>query len=236
MTMGGGLRLLALVAAAAVGVVACASEGTGDASSAAEAACEDLLVQEPCFDCLETSCCEEVRACLDETDGCAACVAGDQDACATSQVALKVLACVLSSCDAACDEEAPGPRCDAPATAASEGSCVDLGENATCNPVTNEGCDGDAGESCDYDGGRFRCYAPPNEGRTCDACGGDDGFCAPGSTCFQRVSIGATGVVLRRSCARSCCDDDDCGEGVCTAFVEADGSRVGACLERGEEE
>lgn len=233
------VELTAVVGVAAWLVLgaACTGEATTSSYAASEAACEDLLVQERCFDCLEATCCEELRACIidAEGDGCSDCLAGDGDVCASSPTAVKLYACVLGGCDAECGEDAPGPVCDLTGAARSGGSCVELGDNATCNPLTNEGCEGE-GASCDYDGGRFLCYAPPNEQALCEACGGDDGFCAPGSTCFQSVTVSTAGVTIRRSCARACCDDADCGQGVCTSFVEADGSRVGACVQRQGEE
>jgi hypothetical protein len=229
------IALIVIGGAATLGA-ACVGEATTGAPSASEAACEDLLVQERCFDCLEAGCCEQLRACVvdADADGCTACLQGDGDACLGSPTAVKLYGCVLGECSDACADDAPGPRCDLAGDAPSAGSCVELGERATCNPVTNEGCQGDEAASCDYDAGWFRCYAPPNDRELCEPCGGDDGFCAPGSTCYQSVAVTTEGLLFRRACARTCCDDADCGGGVCASYVEADGSRVGACLERGE--
>lgn len=203
-----------------------------------ERSCEDLLVPQPCFDCLEGACCEQLRACFEDTaeGGCTSCLAGDAEACTSSQVALALYGCLLAEgCNAACGEEAPGPACGATAQAASEGSCAPEGEGVACNPITNASCDGAEGEACDYDAGRFRCFPGPNDRGLCEPCGGDAGFCGAGLSCYSNVKIGAEGLVIEPSCARSCCDDADCGGGVCTGAVEAGGARVGVCLEPGGE-
>jgi len=66
----------------------CENEETGGGPTA----CEDLLVQEPCLDCLETSCCEQVQACFadQEEGGCAACIQGDAEACTGSAAACPI--------------------------------------------------------------------------------------------------------------------------------------------------
>jgi hypothetical protein len=226
------LRRIALAFGLTLGSSGCLRGEADDAAATGdEAACDDLLVPERCFDCLEAQCCEQVRACTEDVaaDGCASCIQGEAD-CSKSPVALELYGCVLSDCADACDPAAPGPVCDAP-EARSGGSCVELGGLAACNPVTNEGCDLSAGEACDWDAGGFHCFAPPNDRGLCDACGDGEGFCAPGSSCFRSVGISSEGVAIRGRCARTCCDDGDCGSGRCARAVAAEGMEVGVCLE-----
>jgi hypothetical protein len=207
---------------------------TQESAAAGEPACEDLLVQELCFDCLEASCCEEVRACLDDSSdgGCVACVQGDADACLSAKPALALYGCLLQGCNDACSEGAPGPVCDLPAEAPSGGACAPSGEAVACNPVTNEGCD--EGEACDFDAAGFRCFPGPNDVSGCEPCGPEVGFCRAGFSCLPSVTLGTAGVEVRGACARQCCDDGDCGAGVCGAYVEAGGAKVGVCIERKE--
>lgn len=227
-----------LILAACAAILGLACEEEEETAAGGEAACADLLIQAPCLDCLEASCCEEVRDCMaDATDGgCAACIAGDADACTGSEIAVQLYACLVGSCEGTCGEGAPGPACDAPADRPSGGACVAIEGDAACNPVTNEGCDGAAGEACDYDSKRFHCFAPPNERALCEPCGGAEGNCGAGLSCFQQVTIGTGGVTVQGTCARTCCDDGDCGGGTCSARVTAEGSTVGVCIERGEGE
>lgn len=209
---------------------ACVSKA--DDADGGAAACEELLVQTPCFDCLESSCCDETRACLDDRDGCAACVGGDAEACG-GDVTSQLLACAVGECLDRCGPNAPVPQCDAPAKAASGGSCAPEGEGVACNPLTNASCDEAAGEVCDFDTGGFRCFPGPNERALCEACGGDDGFCGPGLSCYRSIAIEDAGVVITGSCARTCCDDGDCEGGSCGAVLEAGGASVGVCLVKG---
>lgn len=232
------LRSLAVVGLLAAGWVTlsfgCIADPDGDEGEG-EAVCADLLVQEACFDCLESACCAEVRGCIADTaaGGCAACIQGDGDACATGETAESLVSCLLSECSVACAGGAPGPQCDAPAQRSSGGACAPIGEGVACNPLTNAECEGDAGEVCDFDTGGFRCFPGPNEQSVCEPCGGDAGFCGPGLTCFQSVTAGLDGLVIAGSCARTCCDDSDCGAGVCASIVRAGEARVGVCLEDG---
>lgn len=223
---------LLLVAAGVLGG-GCETEETGGGDAPA---CEDLLIQEPCLDCLETSCCEQVQACIadQEEGGCAACIQGDAEACTASPIAIDLYSCLLGSCAEVCSEDAPGAACDAPADPPSGGSCVTVEGAAECNPVTNAECDDAAGEACDYEAGQLRCFPGPNDRALCEACGAGVGNCGPGLSCFQQVTIGAGGVAVRGTCARTCCDDGDCGDGVCGAQVSAEGQTVGVCLERSE--
>lgn len=242
--MGTGPRRLAAVlvvsALAAMHVVTGACGSDSEESSGEPATCEDLLVATPCFDCLETSCCEEVRSCIDDApDGtCSACVQGtaETDACLESETTVALFLCAVGKCDAACGETAPAPKCDAPAEPPSGGSCAAAGEGVACNPLTNAECDGGGGEVCDYDTTGFRCFPGPNELDVCEPCGGEAGFCGPGLSCFRNVLISPTGVELTGVCARACCDDEDCGGGTCAAKVTAGAAKVGVCLEAGATE
>jgi hypothetical protein len=108
---------------------------------------------------------------------------------------------------------------------------VKVGGDVDCNPITNEGCDGSAGEACDYNAGAYACYPKPNDLGLCDACGGEDGFCGPGLTCYQRITIGTDGLTVTGKCARSCCDDGDCGGGTCGSKATVGGTSVGVCLD-----
>ncbi len=206
-----------------------------DTPAEEERACEDLLVPQPCFDCLEGACCEALRACFDETGegSCTLCLTGDAEACQASQPALALFGCLLQGCSDTCGEDAPSPSCEALEAAPSEGACAPAGERVTCNPITNAECDGDAGEACDFDAGRFRCFPGENDRELCEPCGAEAGFCAPGLSCYPNVKIGTEGIVIEKSCARACCDDGDCGGGTCAGAVRAGDASVGVCLEKG---
>jgi hypothetical protein len=206
----------------------CADDET---SAAAPAACEDLLVADPCLDCLEAgTCCGSVRTCL-EDGACLECVAGYKSSCA-GDAWLDLLACTTKYCSSECGaHRVPVAVCDAPEDAPSDGSCVQLGGSVGCNPVTNDGCDTAAGEACDFGAGQWSCYEAPNTNAVCADCSLRDGFCEPGYTCVQQVVIGEDGLSVAGSCARTCCDDADCGSGVCGQKVKVDGVEVGACIE-----
>jgi hypothetical protein len=209
-----------------------ATPGCGDdeTSAAAPAACEDLLVGDPCLDCAESRCCDDVRTCL-EDGACVQCVAGYKSSCA-GEAWLGLLTCTQKYCGSECGADlVPVPVCDAPETAPSNGSCVQLGGSVGCNPVTNDGCDSAAGEACDFGAGQWSCYDAPNTNAVCADCSLRDGFCEPGYTCLQQVVIGEDGLTVAGSCARTCCDDADCGSGVCGRKVTVDGAEVGACIE-----
>jgi hypothetical protein len=110
------------------------------------------------------------------------------------------------------------PACDAADMAPSGGSCVPIGGDIQCNPVTNEGCDSAAGEACDLTQSGFTCYPAPNIENICGACGGQgESFCAAGLTCIG-------------TCARFCCDDSDCGTGFCFKDPFAEIASVGVCV------
>jgi hypothetical protein len=116
------------------------------------------------------------------------------------------------------------PACDAPLVAPSGGSCVTLTKDVECNPVTNEPCP----EVCgNYGLGLFQCYTVTSMEPTCGSC--DDSVCGGTTECLD--DLGFDGVY---QCARFCCDDGDCGSGVCVkdgiATPDAD---VGVCLTSG---
>jgi hypothetical protein len=167
-----------------------------------------------CATCIEGSCCGQLQACLAD-QACKACfldLKKNPDQCAEDNDNFsQIYACLNNACDSACTPIA----CDAPAQAPSNGSCVTLGGQLQCNPVTNQGCDASSGEACDFDGQKFICFPPPNDQPLCAACGQSDGWCAPGMTCVEAT------------CARYCCDDGDCGLGVCVKGQVGPG--VGYC-------
>lgn len=99
-----------------------------------------------------------------------------------------------------------------------------------CNPVTNAGCD--VGWACDSSvKAVFKCYEPENDAPLCGACNGNDGpFCMGGLTC------GAT-----QTCTKFCCDDGDCGTGVCSKLDAQGDARyggvdLGICMKKGHDE
>ena len=195
--------------------------------------CGALLVEHACFSCVETACCGELAACVEDLQagGCADCVAGDRTACQNpSWQAL--FQCGDAKCSAQCEQlQASDPTCDAPTTPPSDGSCAPpmLTSNFQCNPFTNEGCNEAAGEVCDYNAGQFTCFPGPNDNALCEPCGGEDGFCGSGLSCIQSVTIDPDGVNIRGGCARYCCDDGDCGSGTCGETVTVDGQTIGLC-------
>ena len=90
-----------------------------------------------------------------------------------------------------------------PASSSSGGSGAIL-----CNPVTNALCNTANGEACDANnGGGFSCFPDGNVGSVCDSCNNTNGpWCKPGHTCGAVENV----------CARYCCTDADCGDGMCT--------------------
>lgn len=108
----------------------------------------------------------------------------------------------------------PGPG---PGGAGGEGG-TGGGVVVECNPVTNDGCDSAAGEACDATADGFVCFPAPNDVALCGECSNSAGpFCEAGSTC-----VGAEGT----QCVKYCCDDGDCGSGVC----DTGGGLVGVCV------
>ncbi|HVY44895.1 MAG TPA: hypothetical protein VHB21_03410 [Minicystis sp.] len=227
----------AALAVAALGSASFGASCGGSGASGGGGAgggCAAELTPHPCFDAIEAQCCAELQGCLGDggASGCTACLrSGDATACASPK-AIALVGCVLDRCSAECGDGAPTPACDAPASVPSRGACVTVAGDVACNPITNEGCDAGSGDACDYDAGTFACYPPPNDAAICAPCGGKAGFCGPGMSCYERVTIDATnGLVIRGSCARSCCDDGDCGDGAtCEDRATVGGTSVGVCL------
>jgi hypothetical protein len=161
-----------------------------------------LLVSNACNDCISASCCPQLQGCNADTS-CLDCFTGnavDPTVCsmgATRTTLYALTACALHSCFTACVPVPP-----------------------SCNPVTNAGCM--PGSACDLSADpngqtTFACYAPPpaNTAAICGACDDKTTACLGGSTCFDG------------QCAKYCCDDGDCGGGVCSP-TNAFG--VGICL------
>ena len=115
--------------------------------------------------------------------------------------------------------------CEAPSTPPSQGACVTLGGNIECNPVTNEPCT-ENGMNCDAIGTPsegFQCYSVSSQSPICGSC---ESPCAPGTIC-----AGDLGLPTTDDCAKVCCDDGDCGGGVCVKQgVAVPGADVGVCL------
>jgi hypothetical protein len=126
-------------------------------------------------------------------------------------------------CGCSCDPVMPPmggqPTCTVPEPSPSAGACVVIGDPITCNPVTNAGCT-NPGEACDLTNGGYTCYPGDNTVAVCGACGQNNKYCQPGSTCINGTT-----------CARYCCDDTDCGAGFCDKTQAVAG--VGVCLTPG---
>jgi hypothetical protein len=224
------MQIAAWAAACVLGAAASCDGDEQEATTSGEAECGALLIASPCFDCAEAACCSQISACFGdaESGGCADCAAGDDAACAASEVWKELYACGDSSCNSECRDPAVA-ACDAPEDSPSMGACAPDGG---CNPVTGEGCA--AGETCDFDGKAFTCYSGSDATRTlCEDCGNEVGFCTAGSMCFASYRFEPDAVVLTRQCARYCCDDADCGTGRCSFVLKTgDGQAVsvGACV------
>jgi hypothetical protein len=188
------------VLVAALGFSACGSS----ASPQGAGGCSGGAFQVGCDACVESACCAAAAACyLDPT--CDACAQGaplDGGTCATGASALwdRLLACIDTSCSAAC----------VPAS--------------TCNPVTNAGCG--AGEACDLDqDGAYTCFATANTTPTCAVCSNADGpFCDATSHCVEQ---GATHACARYCCDAADCGGSSCdlaivpgGVGVCVSPID----------------
>ena len=155
--------------------------------------CDGSPFGDACGPCLEGACCQELI---------------DDGGTGESQ---ELFDCANANCSAECfpPQEPPFPlACMPPATAPSMGSCVMIDANNVCNPVTNEGCDTMAGAACDVGMNGFQCYPDGNTQDVCQDCGvtGTD-YCKAGSTCLVQ-------------CAKYCCDNSDCGGGVCTKTLD----------------
>ncbi len=89
-----------------------------------------------------------------------------------------------------------------------QGTCITVGGDIECNPVTNEFCDSTKGEACDFEGKGYHCYPGLNTRALCETCGPASGVgqCKPGSTCLP----GPEG-----KCGKFCCSTAECGTGKC---------------------
>ena len=93
---------------------------------------------------------------------------------------------------------------------------VSCGGIVACNPVTSAECTG-SGDACDVTSNAYTCL-PADGVALCGDCDENAGpFCGPTMTCLP------TG-----KCARFCCDDGDCGTGVCDMSMLPGG--VGVCV------
>ena len=197
------------------------SSGTGGAGS-----CVGVFPAGACSTCGEASCCTQGAAC-DVTAGCIGCVYSSDPSCtaANKPAVDALLACMHASCEAACFPTPPPKTdvtCVVPAPSPSLGACISVGGAVECNPITNAPCDTAAGEACDFQGNGYHCYAGPNDGSLCEACGPSNAgkTCKGGSTCLP----GPSG-----NCGKLCCDNGDCGKGKCDKTDMLPGN-VGYCL------
>jgi hypothetical protein len=92
----------------------------------------------------------------------------------------------------------------------------------SCNPTTNEGCDGASGWACDLGNGGAQCFEPPNTQKLGESCDGSKGpFCEGGAHCGGKT------------CEAFCCTKEDCqGDEVCEAFNAKQGT-LGVCRKPG---
>jgi len=182
-----------------------------------------------CGQCTEQKCCPELTACKGSQD-CLDCVTGVKDVKADpacTAAATKALLGAIDTCDTMkCTNECLNPDMDTAVCTAKEtqtGACATDTTKFPCNPITNAGCA--AGEQCDYAIGassddKFQCF-PLDDAPTalCEDCSVH--YCGVGLTCIG-------------TCGRYCCDDSDCGTGVCnktTAEVDKPGlGAVGICV------
>jgi len=156
-----------------------------------------------CGACAERSCCDELLEVTKNGGG----------------VWNEALAnCAAENCEDCGGQPYPAElSCDAPPEPQAKGACVSIGGPLDCNPVTNEGCDGN-GAACDINGFgfNFACYPDGNVRALCEACGAPN-FCQAGLTC------------VNGTCAKYCCLDADCGSGTCTTGVFGADPDLGVC-------
>ena len=183
----------------------------------------------PCGLCTEQKCCSELTACKGSQD-CLDCMMGVKDvktdpackAAPTKALLDAVDTCDNTQCTNAClNPDMDTAACDAKTTQV--GACATDTAKFPCNPITNAGCK--AGEQCDYAIGMgaddtFVCFPlDPMPTSVCEDCSMH--FCGAGLTCIG-------------TCARYCCDNTDCGTGICsktTAQVDKPGmGAVGICV------
>ncbi len=121
--------------------------------------------------------------------------------------------------DAGHDAAPPPIECNVDAPLGT-GACITVGSAGFgCNPITNEGCNAGAGEACDLTAnGNFECVNGAHNLGACAPC--STGQCQAGMTCE-----------ITPSCTKFCCDDTDCGQGICARPVNATGP--GVCVTPG---
>jgi hypothetical protein len=154
---------------------------------------------------MELMCCDEISDCLSDDD-CETCLLGNDPQCDDPNAAA-LLQSVVSCAEQLCQQ-----------------TCFETVDIYGCNPITNAGCEQMDGFACDADlvNGAFICTGPPHSQALCDACGPQDGFCAPGHSCVASQG------------ARFCCDDNDCGaNAVCdkTFFAGVAMGEAGVCMD-----
>lgn len=182
--------------------------------------CDGLLVQDECGVCVDTQCCSELDSCFADV-GCLECAVGVKtEGCDEPGIAAllgSLLTCTVDACQAACSPVTvpPADPLDPPAP--------------ECNPVTNARCGVD--EVCDFDffSGGFTCFPPGTDAAICQSCNVISGpFCGPGLACNVTDAATAGGT-----CARSCCEDADCGSGTCefVGSMPANDWGVGLCVD-----
>lgn len=145
-----------------------------------------------------------------------------------------------SACEGLCSGSSSGSDCTVCINdncAAEQQTCgEDVRPDIFCNPVTQEPCA--PTEACDrvqpFPGtvSGFFCFPPPNETAICESCNTNVGrTCEAGLTCVDDTgALPATDGL----CGRYCCDDEDCGTGVCLKGTYAPAAPdLGVCAEGG---
>ena len=113
-------------------------------------------------------------------------------------------------------------------------TCVTLGGANACNPVSNAAdgggtCDTQACDSNDMSG--YSCFDLSATVAACgETCSTNGNFCDAGYTCTDKDAFMGTDIHANPVCARWCCDDADCGGGVCVSVNQAAGPGLGVCL------
>jgi hypothetical protein len=174
---------------------------TGSPAGAGGADCSGGPFVSECDQCIESTCCAQAAVCYADPT-CTGCAAGTPSSPASCATGMTPAWDALLAC----------------MTAQCNGPCV---AHSTCNPVTNAGC-GDAGAACDLDqDGVFVCFPGPTPAPLCASCSNENGpYCSGTSHCLEQGGGGR--------CARYCCDDGDCGAGVCDMGSLPGG--VGVCV------
>jgi hypothetical protein len=176
--------------------------GTGGAGGAgAPADCSNVAIAMPdaCTDCVKGTCCDALAAC-NAIPNCVKCFFGEET---------DTKICGTPEIQAASETLFHCTEC----------KCADKCLPKQCNPVTNEPCDTAAGEACDFGQSGFVCYPAPNDQKLCEECDAANGpWCEGGHTCGEDGG-----------CAKFCCDDGDCGTGICEKFQ---GQDLGVCLKK----